>query len=166
MRPIDVRELLEHPGSATTSRVQDPLAGLRTEVAVLDDETPVEGELLLESVVEGILVSGTLHAPVTFVCARCVKEFAGPVDVQVSELFVPDPDPDADDYALAPEGELDPEQMVRDALGLALPFAPLCRADCKGLCERCGSDRNVGSCSCAESVDARWAPLQDLKIDD
>ena len=166
MRPIDVRELLEHPGSATTSRVRDPLPGLRTEVAVLDEDTPVEGELLLESIIEGILVSGTLHAPVTFVCARCVKEFAAPVEVEVSELFVPEPEPDADDYRLDPEGELDPEQMVRDALGLALPFAPLCRPDCKGLCERCGSDRNVGSCTCAEQPDARWSPLRELTFDE
>jgi uncharacterized protein len=50
--------------------------------------------------------------------------------------------------------------MVRDAIGLQLPFAPLCRPDCAGLCERCGGDRNLGECSCEEQIDARWAPLQ------
>ena len=45
-------------------------------------------------------------------------------------------------------------------LGLQLPFAPLCRPDCAGLCERCGGDRNLGECSCEQEIDARWAPLQ------
>ncbi len=166
MRPIDVRELLARPGSSTTSMVREPLAGLRTELAVLDDATPVEGDLLLESVVEGVLVSGNVRAPMSFRCARCLRGFASPVVVQVEEMFVREPDPDADDYRLDPEGELDPEQMLRDALGLAMPFAPLCRPDCKGLCERCGGDRNAGECSCAEPVDARWAPLQHVRFDD
>ncbi|MEX0754279.1 MAG: YceD family protein [Actinomycetota bacterium] len=166
MRSIDVRELLARPGSSTTSAVREPLAGLRTELVVLDDAEPVKGDLLLESIVEGILVSGHLSAPMTFRCARCLREFAAPVAVEVEELFVPDPDPEADDYRLDPEGELDPEPMVRDALGLAMPFAPLCRTDCKGLCERCGADRNAGECSCTERIDARWAPLQGLTFDD
>jgi uncharacterized protein len=52
--------------------------------------------------------------------------------------------------------------MVRDAVGLELPFSPLCTPDCLGLCERCGGDRNLGECSCAPQVDHRWAPLEGL----
>jgi uncharacterized protein len=96
----------------------------------------------------------------TLRCARCLKDYTRKVEVDVHELYSQQPDPDGDEYEIAPEGSIDPEPMVRDAIGLQLPFAPLCRPDCAGLCERCGGDRNLGECSCEEQIDARWAPLQ------
>ena len=108
---------------------------------------------------------------VTLTCARCLKEFEGRVDVDVQELysraFAGDgPEPAAGEYALTPEGSLDLEPLVRDSVMLALPFSPLCRPDCLGLCERCGADRNLGECSCVdETVDARWAALDALFAD-
>jgi uncharacterized protein len=160
MREIDIRDLLAHPGSATSARIAEPIADLRTELAGVPADAPVQGDLLLENVVEGVLVSGTLTANMAFRCARCLREMTRPVQIEVHELFAADPDPEGDEYRLAPEGALDPEPMVRDALGLALPFAPLCRPDCRGLCERCGGDRNLGECSCPQRIDPRWAPLE------
>ena len=142
MRAIDIRELLGRPGAASTERIDEPLEDLHTELADVPPDAPIEGDLVLENVVEGVLVSGTLHATMTMRCARCLNDFSSPIDVEVSELFRPEPDPDGDDYAIAPEGVLDPEPMVRDALG------------------RCGGDRNLGECACAEEIDARWAPLR------
>ena len=160
MRAIDIRELLARPGGAAKERIEEPIEGLHTELADVPADAPVEGELLLENVVEGVLVSGTLNATMTLRCARCLKDYTRRVEVDVHELFSQQPDPDGDEYEIAPEGSLDPEPMVRDAIGLQLPFAPLCRPDCAGLCERCGGDRNLGECSCEEEIDARWAPLQ------
>ncbi|MGH2730855.1 MAG: YceD family protein, partial [Actinomycetota bacterium] len=51
-----------------------------------------------------------------------------------------------------------------DALTLALPLNPVCRASCKGLCAHCGADLNRGPCNCAaEETDPRWAPLAALR---
>ena len=164
MREIDVKDLLGHPGLSRTVHVAEAVPGLRTELADVPEGVPVEGDLLLESVVEGILVSGELVGPMALRCSRCLKEFDARFDVAVSEIFVPEPDPDADEYPLGPEGMLDPEQMVRDAVVPALPFAPLCKLDCLGLCERCGGDRNLGECSCPESPeDPRLSPLAGLE---
>ena len=56
---------------------------------------------------------------------------------------------------------IDPEQMVRDAVGVELPFSPLCRPDCQGLCPVCGGDRNLGECPGDHpSTDPRWAELE------
>jgi DUF177 domain-containing protein len=162
MRTIDVRDLLARPGAATAERIEEPIEGLRNELVEVPSDAPVAGELVLEHISEGIFVTGTIRAPLTLRCARCLKEFAHPVEVRVEELYTTQPAPDSDDYLLDPEGELDPEPMVRDAVGLALPFAPLCRPDCKGLCERCGGDRNLGECNCTEPIDPRWAPLEGL----
>ncbi len=56
---------------------------------------------------------------------------------------------------------MDPEQMVRDALGLELPFSPLHSPDCQGLCSVCGGDRNLGECPGDHpQIDPRWADLE------
>jgi uncharacterized protein len=161
MRSIDVRDLLQNPGSARTVRVHEAVPDLRTELACVPEDEPIEGALTLESVVEGIYVTGSVVGRVSYRCARCLKEFDGGFDVQMNELFVREPTPD-DDYALEPDLTLDPEPMVRDAVVLEMPFSPLCTPDCLGLCERCGGDRNLGECSCTEPIDPRWSALEGL----
>jgi uncharacterized protein len=82
----------------------------------------------------------------------------------VGDLFAQHVAPEDDDtYPIAEPGGLDPEPMVRDAVLLSMPFSPLCRPECKGLCERCGRDRNLGECGCSDvPVDPRWAGLEQL----
>ncbi len=159
MRAIEVRDLLEAPGSARTVRVDEAVPGLRTELAEIPEEAHVAGDLTLESVVEGIYVTGSVAGHMLFSCARCLRAFERDLDVEMHELFVREPGPD-DDYALGPDLALDPEPMVRDAVLLAIPFAPLCTPGCLGLCERCGGDRNLGECSCTDPIDPRWAALE------
>ncbi|HZP91171.1 MAG TPA: YceD family protein [Actinomycetota bacterium] len=165
MRAIDVRDLLEHPGASRAVRLDETVEDLRTELAAVPEDRHIEGDLLLESVVEGIHVSGKVFATMTLRCARCLREFDRSLDVHLSELVVRRAGPE-DDYALTPDLTLDPEPMVRDAVVLSMPFSPLCRPDCLGLCERCGGDRNLGECTCAEPPsDPRWADLGGLTFD-
>ena len=65
-------------------------------------------------------------------------------------------------YVLDPDGELEIGQMLRDVIGVELPFSPLCRPDCQGLCPVCGGDRNLGECPGHTEVDPRWAALEQL----
>jgi uncharacterized protein len=139
MDPVDVRDLLGQPGSSRQVQVADRIEGLATELAEVP--SPVRVDVLLESVVEGILVS-----------------------VQVTELFAPAPAEEDDAYPLR-EGTIDLEPMVRDAVVLSMPFSPLCRHDCLGLCERCGGDRNLGECTCPPATDPRWAALEGLELE-
>jgi uncharacterized protein len=158
---LDVSDLVGHPGSSRETRIRGALEGLAGELAEVPDE--IEGELLLESVVEGILVSGHLRGMFRLRCARCLKDFSQPFDVEVHELFVPTPDEDADDYPLDPEGAIELDQMVRDAIGVEIPFSPLHSPDCQGLCPVCGGDRNLGECPGDHpSTDPRWAGLEQL----
>jgi uncharacterized protein len=160
---IDVRDLLGQPGSARETRVRGTLGDLGTEVAGIPADAPLEADLLLESVVEGILVTGRVRGRMQLRCARCLKEFEERLEVDVSEMFVRAPDPEGDDYPLDPEGFLAPEQMVRDTVGLELPFSPLHSPDCMGLCPVCGGDRNLGECPGDHpQVDARWNALDQV----
>ena len=158
MRAIDVRDLLESPGSSRTVHVEEPVPGLRTELADVPEDTPIAADLTLESVVEGIFVRGSLEGRFTMRCARCLKTFERDFDVEMTELVAREPGPD-DDYALESDLTLDPEPIVRDAVVLEMPFSPLCRPDCLGLCEICGGDRNLGECPGHEVTDPRWDAL-------
>ena len=82
-------------------------------------------------------------------------------------MFVAQPDDDGDEYPLDPEGFLEPEQMVRDTVGVELPFSPLCTARLPGSVPVCGGDRNLGrepgGCEGDHPrPDPRWAELENL----
>src|SRR5207244_11241026 len=70
MHAIDVRDLLGHPGASKVERLHDTIGDLGTELARVPEDVPVEGELLLESVLEGILATGRLTGTVAARCAR------------------------------------------------------------------------------------------------
>jgi uncharacterized protein len=161
---VDVRDLLGHPGSSRSVRVAESVEGLSTELARVPRDAPVEAELLMESVVEGILASGPVVGPLELTCARCLKPFDSGFRVEVRELFSPAAAVAEEEYPVE-EGFVDLEPLIRDNVVPSLPFAPLCREDCLGLCPRCGGDRNLGECTCSEPVaDPRWSALLDLSV--
>ena len=159
---LDVRDLSHAPGSSRSVMIDEPVEGLATELARVPAELGVHADLLLEAVVEGILVTGSVRGLMVLSCARCLRPVESPFDLQVEELFTRGAGPDDDEYPLV-DGEMDLEPMIRDAVVLAMPFAPLCRAGCLGLCSRCGGDLNLDECTCPPESDARWAPLMGLE---
>ena len=168
---IDVHDLLGHPGASRRHDVLGTIEGLATELVAVPDDATLGGSLLLESVVEGILVSGSIAGTWTIRCARCLTERTEPFSVEVQELFTTqeratdlDDDLDDDVYTLV-EDEIDLEQLIRDVVGVEMPFAPLCRPDCLGLCEICGGNRNLGECPGHETLDPRFAVLAELLPD-
>ena len=118
--------------------------------------SPIELDLRLESVVEGVLVSGTARCELDGECVRCLDPVDLPsMDVTFQELYAyPDPHAAARRPGPTPvhprrgrratrparlEGDLlDLEPVLRDAVVLALPFQPVCRDDCPGLCSSAG----------------------------
>ncbi|MDN5761179.1 MAG: DUF177 domain-containing protein [Microlunatus sp.] len=126
--------------------------------------SPLKLDLRLEAVVEGVLVTGTASATLQGECVRCLTQLSDEVEVDVQELFSYDPIPAAeedDDESSHLDGELlDLEPVLRDAVVLELPFQPVCRLQCRGLCSTCGIDLNaVESHSHDEAIDPRWAGL-------
>jgi uncharacterized protein len=121
----------------------------------------VEADVVLESIVGGVSVSGTVRAEWTGICRRCLEPAAGSLVLAVREHFTEGGDGE-ETYPLR-EGEVDLEPMVRDAVLLELPQAPLCRPGCLGLCPVCGADRNVEQCDCEPPADPRWAALDALR---
>jgi uncharacterized protein len=164
MDPVDVRDLLEEPGASRKVHREEKFEDLATELARVPSEDPVRIDILLESVVEGIMASGPLSGRIAYRCARCLKDFSTDFHYEVQELFTREATAQDDHYPIA-DGNIDLEPMVRDTVLLAVPFSPLCRESCLGLCERCGGDRNLGECSCGSEIDPRWAVLDELHLE-
>jgi uncharacterized protein len=160
---IEVAALLRRPGAARSEHVEAPLAGLAGVGAEVPATSPVVVDATLERVSDGIVVRGTVSAHWVAACSRCLTPVEGDVAVHVDELYERDA-LEGETYALD-EDVLDLEPLVRDALMLELPSAPLCRADCSGLCPTCGVDRNNETCTCApDNSDPRWAALRGLDL--
>jgi uncharacterized protein len=159
---VNVADLIRRPASRRAVDVEAPLE----EVTVIDSRIPsgalATSHLELESLSDGLVVTGTVTAPWQGLCRRCLKPLTGELVAQVRELFSHRP-VDEDVYLLTGE-QLDLEPMVRDVLLLELPLAPVCQPDCRGLCAVCGADRNEVDCGHDERpVDPRWAGLDALR---
>lgn len=156
---IDIADLVARPGSqrrtALTGRADYAL-----ELARLADE-PVTANLLLESLTDGILVSGEADYVVRLTCNRCLREWEERGSTPFRQLFTDGPDEAG--YPLGPDLHLDVEQLLRDEITLSFPLIPLCRPDCAGLCATCGADLNEDACpGHGEEIDSPFAVLRDL----
>lgn len=136
-------------------------------------EVPVGAEvhldLRLEAVMDGVLVSGTVTAPVHAECGRCLEPVRDEVEVEVQELFAYEPAAaDGDDDVSLMTGDLiDIEPVVRDALVLGLPLNPVCDEDCAGLCAGCGEPlARLPEGHHHDHTDPRWAALSALSVDE
>ena len=124
---------------------------------------------------QGILVTGKLRTRLRLTCRRCLDLAEVKVELNLQEEFHPVvriaeaslddvPDEEYDEALLIDEHHiLDLSEVIRQGLWLAAPMEALCRPDCRGLCPRCGGNRNLGECHCDETdADPRWAALQAL----
>ncbi|QSR27362.1 metal-binding protein [Nocardioides aromaticivorans] len=170
---LDTRELGRRPGSQReVSRTVPAPADLGIEVLSVPEGAPVELDLRLEAVMEGVLVTGTASAVLEGECARCLEPIHDELEVTFQELFVYDDIRDSadaeedDEVSMLQDDLVDLEPLLRDAVVLALPFQPLCQDDCPGLCPECGV-RLIDEPDHAHEapIDPRWAALTKLEQD-
>ena len=168
---LDTRELGRRPGMQREVSLSEPApADLGIDVLRVREGEPVEIDLRLEAVLEGVLVTGSARAGLSGECARCLEPISDAVEVTFQELFLYDDDralSEEDDEVSMLEGDLlDLEPLLRDAVVLALPFQPLCRDDCPGLCIECGARLADDPDHAHEAaIDPRWAGLVELRQD-
>ncbi len=163
---LDTRPLGRRPGSMKPYRISAPVGEpMGIEVVAVPAGAEIDLDLRLESVAEGVLVSGAASGVAVGECARCLTDISVPVAADLRELFAY---PDSTTAATTDDDEIprliddliDLEPLVRDEIVLTLPLAPLCRPDCPGLCAGCGErfdDLEPGHSH--EILDSRWADL-------
>jgi uncharacterized protein len=174
---LDTRELGRRPGSQREVELTVPApAQLGIEVLAVPEGAPVELDLRLEAVMEGVLLTGTATAVLAGECVRGLEPIEDEILARLQELYVyPEQhtkatehdDRDLDDETSLLEDDLiDLEPLLRDAVVLALPFQPLCRDDCPGLCIDCGARlADDPDHAHVAPIDPRWAGLEQLTQD-
>jgi uncharacterized protein len=177
---LDTHDLIRQPGAMReVAKVVPAPADLGNEMISVPEGSDLILGLRLESVMEGVLVSGAVRATAVGECSRCLEPISDEVTVRISQLFVyperykaaveaGDEDleleslEDGGDGAILDGDLADIEPVIRDAIVTALPFRPLCRPDCPGLCPQCGVRLADHRDHQHDQTDPRWSALADL----
>ncbi len=170
---FNTRELVRRPGTMreVSRTIEAPIA-IGTDVNPIAQGASVDLQVRMESVVEGVLATGHVRSAASGQCVRCLDEVVVDVDVSVQELFaysdraahhqqVGGTENDEERHELD-QDLMDLEPVVRDAVVTALPFQPVCRDDCPGLCAQCGAHLAEDPDHQHDLIDPRWAALADL----
>lgn len=164
---INVMEIRRRPGTQREVTLSTPLPDL----AISSAHVPSDGEVAVDGVLEAIegaiTLSGTVTAPWVGECRRCLDPVEGEVEATISEVFESRP-VEGETYPI--EGDVvDLEPVVRDAVLLGLPLAPLCRDGCPGPAPEALPVKLEGEGDDGEPAeparDPRWAALDQLRLD-
>jgi uncharacterized protein len=163
---FDVRQMRRSAAELREFRRTVPApAALGSDVIGVLEGAPLAVDVRLESVSEGVLVTGTVTAPLQGECGRCLDPITDDVDVDICELFAFQNSATvetttADEVHRVDGDYIDIYPVVRDAVVLGLPWTPLCRPDCAGLCSVCGQKLDdLPPEHSHETLDPRWAAL-------
>jgi uncharacterized metal-binding protein YceD (DUF177 family) len=163
---LDLRELGRRAGSMQEiDRTAPAPPDWRVELIGVPAAADVRLRLRLESVMEGVLVTGDLDVPVEGSCARCLEPIEDTLHLSVQELYAyagstTEATSEEDEVRRIEGDYLDLEPLARDSVVLNLPLAPVCTEDCRGLCVDCGQRLDdLPADHTHEVIDPRWAGL-------
>lgn len=159
------------------------------------DKRSIAVHFSLRKVDDVVVVNGSIDTSVHLICSRCVAPFDFRCDPSFSALFCKDPATagvahldrskpmgqnqgfarHAHDFSNSDNKDLDITYLSGDTIDLAdilneqiqlqIPFQPLCKVDCKGICSNCGTDFNLGRCACAKQAEVHpFSALKALKL--
>ena len=123
---------------------------LEIESFSLEKEFPVEnlrGVISLARTHNGIRSLADISAVTDSECGRCLEAFKQEIHTEFEENFTFENRPLSEEELIIPEdGNIDFEPLIREYLMLEMPYNPVCRPNCKGLCAVCGQNLNEKEC--------------------
>jgi uncharacterized protein len=162
---LDLREIIGVPGAKLkfdyapdlTDAAFDPFTGVVGTSRAVGAVTNSAGALSFAADVD---------ATFSCVCSRCLKEFEYPIRKRVSANLTEDELAGDEPGMFYIDGaRIDADEVIVTDIILDAQQSPLCREDCRGLCEKCGADLNEGACGCKAETDPRLAVLGQLLED-
>jgi len=133
---------------------------------VLSYTAPVIGEGVVRNDGGALSLRGHIRAEMLCRCDRCAAEFLRDKDVELDVALATElEDEENPDFFLLEGEKLDLDELLESCFILEMDSTFLCRPDCRGLCDRCGANLNLGKCSCTRERDPRLAVLEQL-LDD
>ncbi len=163
---VNVAQLLKEPiGSSRDYDLRD--------ISSPESVQRVEGSVRLVRSRHGVIVQGKATVREGTTCSRCLEPVELELNIEIDEEFCPTIDVEtglplpcdgeADVSFIDAEHVLDLGEILRQYVILALPWKPLCRSDCAGLCIVCGCNLNTKTCSCSsECQNPQWNALNTL----
>lgn len=131
--------------------------------------SPISARLTVKPSVGLVEVEGELKIQLNLLCSRCLTAYTQELTVPFDELFTnsksyaDERNDDDEEIHIVTEPAVDLAPYIEENIQLAVPFVPLCKEDCKGLCPVCGNNRNQQECGCKqERIDPRLAGLKDF----
>ena len=158
---LNLREIIEIPGGSVPFKCELETEGLDfPSIKEYISRPFAEGRVFNEA---GILtLEGTLTAEMICYCDRCGAEFDSVKEMPLSVTIVEEDTADNPELFLLEGDEIDLDEILSTCFVLDMETKFLCREDCKGLCDRCGRNLNLGSCGCGKQLDPRFAVLEQL----
>ena len=151
---VSVTNLIHRPGTMETlAEVLPAPADLGNTLIGVEEGSDIDLDIRMESVVDGILVTGSVVVDVHGECSLCLDPIDYEMSANIQELFV---------FEKAPAGGPEDEVDEQYAVILQLPFQPVCRDTCQGLCADCGARLEDDPGHHHEVLDPRWSALQGL----
>lgn len=162
---IDLREIIDVPGSKKNFQFQPDVSNIADGVTASDTKTPLVVGVVTNS--NGVLsLSATLNTVLICACARCLNEFEQNIELEISANLnkgIAGEDPDGYDII---QDTIDTGEIVYTEMQLQIDRRYLCSDDCRGLCQKCGADLNTQACECKREIDPRLAVLSSLIIEE
>ena len=115
-----------------------------------------------------LTVKGEADVCLEMPCSRCLEPVKVPFHLEIDQkvdMKQTDEDraADLDEQFYINGYNLDVDQLVGNELTLNLPMKVLCSEDCKGICNRCGTNLNHETCDCDNRpLDPRMSVIQDI----
>ncbi len=136
-------------------------------------EKPLEVDGTLHKQLERVIANGKITGEIEIECARCLSLQSFPLNVEFEEVFVTEENftnredvhlhGDELEFSVFDGNNIDVKEIVREEILLNLPSHFVCKEDCKGLCQKCGANKNLNPCSCeGKEIDPRWSELKKL----
>ncbi len=168
---IDISDLVDKRISQKEVHMKEELAPIKRGDEELSFYKPVELDIILENILEGVLAKGSIQTEILTICSRCLNKVYLDLQLDIEEVFVKSKKQaevlmgkeEAEEVYFITDTKIDLEPAVYQAILLALPIQPLCSEACKGLCPKCGQNLNISKCGCrVDEIDVRMEKLKKL----
>lgn len=105
------------------------------------------GNLSVSRTPQGLLLHGNFEGKLSLECVRCLKNYDHLLEWEITELYVFNGENATEDDLIFPRNaRVDIRKIMSDEAQLKIPINPICKPDCQGLCQICGTDLNLGDC--------------------
>ena len=158
---LNLRDIIEVPGGSVPFACELSTEGLEfPSIRAYLSKPHAVGRVYNEA---GILrLEGLLTAELLCICDRCCEEFESVKELPLDAIIVERESEDFPEFFALDGNELDVDELLETCLILDMETKFLCREDCKGLCDTCGANLNLGPCRCRKLRDPRFAVLEQL----